>query len=181
MPGEEGSELIGDLHYQKPSRWNVYQPETYRLKKRLKGVTSICFVLHAKIHLKGFSFTRQEKTYETLYAAQSDSLYGDSFRLEGDRVCGIGNNVTLEYTGMNMGKEGASKLVICGYTPMEKNTIQIRFTSEEEEITQIVEFCHQEEEGVQEFELERVPECQNVSFVFLPGSNFDFYWFRFVK
>ena len=82
---------------------------------------------------------------------------------------------------MNMGKEGASKLVICGYTPMEKNTIQIRFTSEEEEITQIVEFCHQEEEGVQEFELERVPECQNVSFVFLPGSNFDFYWFRFVK
>lgn len=181
MPGEEGSELIGDLHYQKPSRWNVYQPETYRLKKRLKGVTSICFVLHAKIHLKGFSFTRQEKAYETLYAAQSDSLYGDSFRLEGDRVCGIGNNVTLEYTGMNMGEEGAAKLMICGYTPMEKNTIQIRFTSEEEEITRIVEFCHQEEEGVQEFELERVPGRWNVSFVFLPGSNFDFYWFRFVK
>ena len=181
MPGEQGSERIGDLHYQKPSRWNVYQPETYRLNKRLKGVTSICFVLHAKIHLKGFSFVRKEKAYEKLYAAQSDKLYGDSFRLEDQRVREIGNNVTLEYTGMNLGEQGAGRIEICGYTPMEKNTIQIRFTSEEEEITQIVEFCHREKEEVQAFELQPVPGSWNVSFVFLPGSNFDFYWFKFVK
>lgn len=181
MPGEQGSERIGDLHYQKPSRWNVYQPETYRLNKRLKGVTSICFVLHAKIHLKGFSFIRKEKAYEKLYAAQSDKLYGDSFRLEDQRVREIGNNVTLEYTGMNLGEQGAGRIEICGYTPMEKNTIQIRFTSEEEEITQIVEFCHREKEEVQAFELQPVPGSWNVSFVFLPGSNFDFYWFKFVK
>ena len=29
MPGEEGSELVGDVIYQKPSIWNVYQAETY--------------------------------------------------------------------------------------------------------------------------------------------------------
>ncbi len=38
MPGEEGAELIGDVIYQKPSIWNVYQEETYKLNKRLKGV-----------------------------------------------------------------------------------------------------------------------------------------------
>lgn len=181
MPGEPGSQLIGDLHYQKPSRWNVYQPETYRLNRRLKGVTSICFVFHAKVHLKGFSFTRQEKAWEKLYASESDSLYGDSFRMEDHRVRQIGNNVTLEYTGMDFGEGGVQKLQICGYTPMEKNTIQLRFVSGEEEITQIVEFCHAQDETVQEFELEKIAGSQNVSFVFLPGSNFDFHWFRFVK
>lgn len=181
MPGEEGSERIGELHYQKPSIWNTYQPETYRLKKRLKRITSICFVLHAKIHLKGFSFTRLEKAYEKLLAVESDHLYGDSFCRKEDRVTEIGNNVTLEYTDMDMGEQGASGIVVCGYTPMEKNMIQIRFTSEEEEITQIVEFCHSEQETEQEFSLQPVSGTWNVSFVFLPGSNFDFHWFRFVK
>ncbi len=86
MPGEEGSERIGELHYQKPSIGIPIQPETYRLKKRLKGITSICFVLHAKIHLKGFSFTRLEKAYEKLLAVESDHLYGDSFCRKEDRV-----------------------------------------------------------------------------------------------
>ncbi len=44
MPEEQGSELVADVIYQKESKWNVYQEETYHLSKRLKGVTSICFV-----------------------------------------------------------------------------------------------------------------------------------------
>lgn len=181
MPGEEGSERIGEFHYQKPSIWNVYQPETYRLKKRLKGVTSICFVLHDKVHLKGFSFTKLEKAYEKLSAVQSDSLYGDSFRMDADCVREIGNNVTLEYTEMDFGEKGASEIEICGYTPMEKNTIQIRFSGNGGESTQIVEFLHAENPETQRFRLQPVSGVQNVSFVFLPGSNFDFCWFRFVK
>lgn len=112
---------------------------------------------------------------------ESDHLYGDSFCRKEGRVTEIGNNVTLEYTDMDMGEQGASGIVICGCTPMEKNMIQIRFTSAEEEITQIVEFSHSEQETEQEFSLQPVSGTCNVSFVFLPGSNFDFHWFRFVK
>ena len=50
MPEEDGI-LIGSFIYQKPKMWNVYQEETFHLKKRLKGVTGICFVLHEKITL----------------------------------------------------------------------------------------------------------------------------------
>lgn len=48
--------MIGSFIYQKPKMWNVYQEETFHLKKRLKGVTGICFVFHEKIHIKGFWF-----------------------------------------------------------------------------------------------------------------------------
>ena len=40
MPEEDGI-LIGSFIYQKPKMWNVYQEETFHLKKRLKGVTGI--------------------------------------------------------------------------------------------------------------------------------------------
>lgn len=56
MPEEEGSTLVADVVYQKPSIWNVYQPETWKLNRRLTGITSLCFVLHQKVHIKGFSF-----------------------------------------------------------------------------------------------------------------------------
>lgn len=56
MPNEEDSELLADVIYQKESKWNVYQEETYLLNKRLYGITSICFVLQQKVHIKGFSF-----------------------------------------------------------------------------------------------------------------------------
>ena len=59
MPGEAESQLIADVVYQKPYIWDVYQEETYKLSKRLRGITSICFVLKQKVHIKGFSFETQ--------------------------------------------------------------------------------------------------------------------------
>ncbi len=37
MPGDDGSQMLADVVYQKPSRWNVYQEETFRLSRRLRG------------------------------------------------------------------------------------------------------------------------------------------------
>lgn len=76
MPDEEGSTLLADVVYDKESRWNVYQEETYHLSKRLSGITSICFVLKQKIHIKGFSFERQSRAFEQNTAASCDHLYG---------------------------------------------------------------------------------------------------------
>ncbi|WP_028608568.1 glycoside hydrolase family 2 TIM barrel-domain containing protein [Paenibacillus harenae] len=181
MPGEAGSALVADVIYQKPSKWNVYQEETYRLTKRLRGITSICFVLRQKVHIKGFSFARQSRAFERNAAASCDRIYGDAFTALDGRVEGIGNNVSLEFAHMDFTGEGTSRLVINGRSPIDKNTIHIRFAGEDGESNQLVEF--EKSDGYEEraFDLERVTGMQKVTFIFLPGSSFDFDAFRFER
>lgn len=177
MPGKEGTELIGDVIYQKPSVWNVYQEETYRLNKRLKGITSICFVLEKKVHLKGFSFKRLNRGWQKLLLSECDKVYGDSFTRDKEWIRGIGNNVTIEFSEMDFGLEGAGKITVCGSTPLGKNTIILRFVSGQEEERRMLEFSG--EDKMQTFVFDKIYGMQTVSFVFLPGSDFDFHWFRF--
>jgi beta-galactosidase len=178
MPGEEGSSLLADVIYQKESIWNVYQEDTYKLSKQLCGITSLCFVLRQKVHIKGFSFQKQSRAYERNAAADCDRIYGDTFTIAGSRVEGIGNNVSLVFEQMEF-TEGAGKLTIYGSSPIDKNTIHIRFESSVGESSQLVEFVHSGGYKEQSFELETVTGLQKVTFIFLPGSNFDFGWFRF--
>ncbi|KRG15313.1 glycoside hydrolase [Virgibacillus soli] len=181
MPNEEDSERLADVIYQKESKWNVYQEETYLLNKRLSGITSICFVLQQKVHIKGFSFEKKNRAFERIQATQCDQIYGDAFNITEKSVEGIGNNVSLELEQLDFTNEGATKLVICGRSPIEKNTIHIRFANEEESSQQIVEFIHSDEYEERIFELEKITGSQKVTFIFLPGSHFDFAWFRFEK
>ncbi|WP_438444078.1 glycoside hydrolase family 2 TIM barrel-domain containing protein [Gorillibacterium sp. sgz5001074] len=179
MPEEAGSTLLADVIYQKPSIWNVYQEETYRLSKRLTGITSICFVLRQKVHIKGFSFQPANRAYERNEAGDCDRIYGDTYSIAGKRVEGIGNNVSLVFEQMDFGAAGASRLTVCGRTPLDKNTIHVRFAGPEGESNQLVEFAGTGEYAERTFELERVTGIQTVTFIFLPGSSFDFGWFRF--
>lgn len=179
IPGEEKSELVGDVIYQKPSIWNVYQEETFKLKKRIKGITSICFVLKQKIHIKGFFFKKYNRAFETLYAIENNSIYGDHFKVTEEGVKEIGNNVTLTFEKMDFGEQGISKLVVCGNSPIEKNSIHVRFESDLGEDKQLIEFLKTQGEEVRTYSLDKVTGIQNISFVFLPGSCFDFNWFRF--
>ncbi|MCM1263106.1 MAG: DUF4982 domain-containing protein [Butyrivibrio sp.] len=179
IPGEEGSVMLADVIYQKPSIWNVYQPEIYKLNKRLKGITSISFRLYQKVHIKGFYFTKYEKAWLELNAGEADAVYGDSFVRNGTKIEGIGNNVTLEFTEMDFGGRSVKGIAIDGRAVGGVNTIHVRMYNGAEEIKQIVEFPESSEYGVQEFALEPVSGKWNVAFVFLPGSNFDFANFRF--
>ncbi len=179
IPGEEGSELIGDVVYQKPSIWNVYQEETFRLRKMLTGITTVSFLLRQKVHIKGFSFTRYEKAWMKLCAAAADAIYGDSFIRKEDRVEEIGNNVSLEFEGMNFGKKGAEKLTVWGRAAKGNNTIHVRFFDGNNESKQIVEFPEGSEYTGQTFALTPVTGKVTVTFVFMPGSCFDFQAFQF--
>ncbi|GAE33985.1 beta-galactosidase [Halalkalibacter akibai JCM 9157] len=181
MPGEVGSELLADVIYQKPSKWNVYQEETYQLSKRLKGITSICFVLRQKVHIKGFSFEKLNRGFEQNKATECDRIYGDTFTLTDNSVTGIGNNVSLEFEDMDFTEAGTTKLVIYGHSPIDKNTIHIRFESEIEETNQIVEFTESNSYEERVFKLEKITGVQKVTFIFLPGCNFDFGSFRFER
>lgn len=80
---------------------------------------------------------------------------------------------------MDFGEQGISKLVVCGNSPIEKNSIHVRFESDLGEDKQLIEFLKTQGEEVRTYSLDKVTGIQNISFVFLPGSCFDFNWFRF--
>ena len=110
---------------------------------------------------------------------ECDRIYGDSFERQEEAICKIGNNVTIEFENLEFGDQGAGKLILCGSTPLEKNTIIVRFISDGKEERQMLEFAGGQE--TQEFVLKPVYGTKTVSFVFLPGSSFDFRWFCFKK
>ncbi len=180
VPGE-GGELLADVVYQKPSIWNVYQEETWKLSRRLTGITSISFLLRQKIHIKGFSFKKDERAYMRLTALAADEIYGDSFVKTEETVEQIGNNVSLSYHSLDFTGPGTDRITICGRAPQGSNTIHVRFQSEAGESKQIVEFPMCGEYREQTFAIEPVKGSWDVTFVFLPGSNFDFRDFIFGK
>ncbi|MDE7224893.1 MAG: DUF4982 domain-containing protein, partial [Acetatifactor sp.] len=156
MPEEEGSRLLLNAPYQKPSQWNVYQEETWKLPSRLKGLTDIAFLLrNSKVHIKGFSFTYYEKAYGKLYGAECSRVYGDSFRVESQAVTGIGNNVTIVYENMDFGEEGAGQVTLWGRSPLSGNTIHIHFTHPDGEVeTRVLEVPGTADYASQSFPLE---------------------------
>ncbi len=184
IPNEEGSELIDRVIYDLPSKWATYQEKTFHLPKRFKGVCTISFVAEHEINIKGFVFKKYERAYDTNLALDNDSIYGDTYTIAQDAVTGIGNNVSLMYKGMNFDK-GVHKVTICGRSPLLKNTIHVRFASDEGSVNQLAEFVMPEQPETEDgyvcrsFDLDNVQGIQTVNFVFLPGCNFDFKWFRF--
>ena len=177
----EGGEHLADLRYQKPSRWNVYQPETYTLPRRITGLRTLCFVMTAKVHLKGFSFTRLSRAWLRQTALEADAIYGDSFRRTEEGVADIGNNVTLIYGGMDFGDAQRARLTIDGATPLTVNPITVRYRNDAgQELTALAEF-RGAGRSEQTFAVEVLPGVCEVSFVFLPGSQFDFRAFRFER
>ncbi len=181
MPSEPGAQLLLKTNYEAQSIWGQYIPNTFKLPRRLKGITTLCIVVDQKLHLLGFEFKKLNKAYAKLSALDRDNIYGDSFTITEDAIEHIGNNVTIEFENMDFGQEGFSKLVICGRSHTSNNTIHVRFSGEEGNSNQIAEFGYSEDYVEREYSLTSVRGMQKVSFIFLPGSNFDLKWFRFVK
>ena len=186
IPEEEDSTLLDTITYQKPSIWNEYQEETWKLSRRLKGVTSIAFLMRdQKIHIKGFSFKKLEKAFGLLYANEATRLYGDEFQVAGDRVEGIGNNVTMEFENMDFGKAGTSSITICGWTPLAVNTIHLRLKPDDgsEVQARMVEFAGTGKNayGEQTFTFQKISGKGRLDLIFLPGCQFNLESLRFRK
>ena len=175
----EGGRLITLLHYEKPSIWNVYQEETYRLPERLTGVHCLCFRMREKVHLKGFRFERQKRATALLHAGEADHVYGDSFRLDGNAVRDIGNNVSLRFDEMDFGPACECTLMIRGETDLDVNPVTVIISGDNgESIRETADFSGRN--GKEQFFKVRIPGGMcSVTFVFLPGSHFHFEAFRF--
>ena len=183
-PGDEGSELLLDGRYCKPSIWNVYQPETFRLNRRVKGIISIYFTAKAKFHIKGFSFTKPDKAFSRVYATENSRIYGDTFTVGNDVVTGIGNNVTIEFDDMLFEDRKAGKLAICVRSIAENNSIHLKLEYPDgESTTLLLEFAHTDSFEEKTFDRSSIDTagCVKMGFVFLPGSNFDLKYFEFLR
>lgn len=178
-PQGRESILLADCYYHKPPEWMVFQEQAYRLKKSLKGNEPLYIATDCSFQLRGIYFKKQIRAYEKLEAAECDSIYGDSYEIRENKVEKIGNNVSIVFEHMDFGEEGAGKITLRYRSGQDLNPVQIRFVSEQGTSIQVVEAEKQEEYRVRTFEIERLKGKGVISFIFLPGSCFDFEWFRF--
>ncbi len=175
----EDGELLFSGNYESSSWYNHYQSNTFRLKRRLKGLCTVSIQLHTRLSINGFRFTKFEKAFGTLYATENNMINGDSFQITADAITDIGNNVDIEFRNMDFGTKGFTKIVLCGRSHIPTNTIHVRFSGEGGDQNQIVEFPGSEDYQELTFPLTPVYGKQKVNFIFLPGSKFDFRYFRF--
>jgi beta-galactosidase len=80
---------------------------------------------------------------------------------------------------MDFSDEGSNTLIIHGQSHIDKNSIVIVTETENEKNHQLISFKKTEGLSMQSFEIEKIKGNHKVTFIFLPGSNFDFSWFRF--
>ena len=173
-------ELLGRFTYKHESIYNTYSENVFTLEHRLFGVHTITIAFDTDLYLHGFYFEKTPKAFAKLRALDADLITGDTFKKTGTAVEHIGNNVNLDFSNMDFGADGSTKLTICGKSNTENNTINIKFfAADGSTSTQAIEFAHTDEYEEKSFEIEKVSGLQKISFVFLPGSNFDFKWFRF--
>ena len=174
------AECLGIFTYRHESIYNTYNENVFTLSRRLFGLHTITIVMKTDIYLHGFYFDKSPKAFAKLRALDADLIAGDTFTKTAEAVEGIGNNVNLDLSNMDFGELGTASLTICGKSNSENNTINIKFFAEDgSSTTQVIEFPHTDSYEEKNFKIAPVKGAQKISFVFLPGSNFDFKWFRF--
>ena len=175
------STLLGEFTYQHESIYNTYSENVFTLSRRLFGLHTITISFQTDLYLHGFYFEKTPKAFAKLRALDANLIAGDAFTKAQDSVEGIGNNVNLDFSDMDFGTEaGTTQITICGKSNTENNTINIKFfAADGTSQTQVIEFPHTDDYEEKTFPLAPVKGTQKISFVFLPGSNFDFKWFRF--
>ena len=148
----------------------------------MRGIGRFAVELNVKVHIKGFTFTRHSRAWDTLAAGACDAVYGDSFTRDGSRVLGIGNNVSLLFDRMDFGETGCCGIRITGRSPLPANTVHLMFAAADggETERRVVEFGPQADWGEQTFTFEPVTGARQVTFLFLPGTQFDFDSFTFI-
>lgn len=172
--------LLGKFIYKHESIYNTYNENIYTLKERLFGTHTISVVFPHELYFHGFYFDQTPKATAKLRALDATVISGDSFTRTAENVEGIGNNVSLDFENMNFGTTKIKKLILCGKSNTQNNTINIKFFAQDgTNSTQVIEFAHTSDYEEKTFELSPVSGNQKISFVFLPGSNFDFKWFKF--
>lgn len=176
-PGE--GELLFRGQYKAKSIYNTYQSNTFKLSKRLRGVTSLSICVPFKLSLHGFVFTRIDKAWAEIGVTELVHASGDDYRVEPDGIYGISNNVDLGFGTFDFGERGARSITVTGRSHAPQCTIHLHFTKDGATETQIIDIPKTDEAETFTFALEPVYGACTVNFLFLPGTDFDLKSFRF--
>lgn len=175
----DDGKLICRVDFGNNGHWCGFAGQDFALAERLTGVRTISVVIDSRVIFGGFSFVPIERAYDTNWVGEADSVYGDDYRIDGRRVADIGNNVIINYERLDFGEGGSEALIISGETGNPMNQIQLRYTpAGGAQKTVLLEF-QQDGGREQRFDIPKLSGVNDVSFVFMPGSRFDFDWFRF--
>lgn len=178
---DNGGKFIATLDFESNGLWDNFAAQEFTLPERICGLNTIAFVIEHHIIFGGFEFVQVNRAFDRLRPTDNDEIYGDDYNIAGVRVKEIGNNVIISFKALDFG-EGTNCITICGRTPNEVNSIQLRYTGEDGvQNTQLLEFAQAYDYNEQTFALEPITGKNDISFVFMPGSKFDFDWFMFGK
>lgn len=176
----QSGKKLADCSYSHPSIYNTYNSNIHLLPRRLFGLHTITFVFLTGLSFQGFKFHKEAKAFAKLNALDASLIFGDAFTKAESSVNGIGNNVVLDFDAMDFADSPASKITIKG-RPYVHNTIHVKFSGENGDFNDIIEFDAADDIVEKTFDIHGAKGKNKVSFVFLPGSNFDFYDFQFKK
>ena len=177
IPGD--GKLICAVSFANNGHWCGFAGQAFPLAERLTGVHTISVVIDARVIFGGLEFIPIQRAFDTNWTAEADSVYGDEYHITGRSVTDIGNNVIINYEAMDFGETGSERLLISGSTGNPMNQIQLRYTPQGgSQKTVLLEF-RQSGGKEQMFDIPAITGVNDISFVFMPGSKFDFDWFRF--
>lgn len=183
-PANGGGLCLGKFTYKHESIYNTYNENVFVLNKRLFGVHTITIVIPHELYCHGFYFDKTPKAFAKLRALDADLISGDTFEKTETAVEKIGNNVTVQFDNINFADctpvdSKKMQLTICGKSNTENNSINLKFFNDDgTTVTQVIEFAHTNDYEEKTFEIDSLCGNGKLAFVFLPGCNFDFKWFR---
>lgn len=172
--------LLGKFTYQADFIWQTYQDNEFKLSERLFGEQDIRFSFEHHenmLHMGGFEFVPM-KAYSKITAADSDLLHGDTYEINGGCIEHIGNNVFIEYAGMNFTR-GVSAITLYGRSHHDNDSIHLSIESDGgQTVSAIIEFAGSAEYTSVTLPLDDIRGNATVKFGFLPGCDFDMQGFE---
>jgi beta-galactosidase len=187
IPGEPTARKLYTARYDKGSVWNQYIPATYKLPERLTGIVTLSFVFNRKVHIKGFSFTPPAHAFDQTPFTNHDHIYGDSYTLKENTIEKIGNNVSITFNDMDFTTQEPPHKIEIAWRANRENTLRFVFTPDTNTPTNGADIINQ---LILPAQTDYAPGCfpldlplvgkGKLTFIFLPGTEIDLAWFRFV-
>lgn len=106
-------------------------------------------------------------------------MHGDTFTVTGDAICGIGNNVFIDFEDMDFTR-GIAAIELTGRTRHDNDSVHMYIVSGDNEVRTIIEFPFAEDITTVRQKVADFRGKATVKFCFLPGCDFDFVAFRLI-
>ncbi len=163
--------LLGEFTYQAESRWNTYQYNTFKLEKPLFGTVDLVFTFTESLRFEGFKFEKRPLLGTFIPAYSRARVFGDSFFETDEGIEKIGNNVTVVFEDL-YSDDDSRCLEIFGHTRNPAESIRLVIDNENGQTVKVIEFSGGEEHH-EKYDLEIKKGKNRLTFLFLPGCDFD--------